>query len=304
MLTDKVQQQEYFAGYWLALQYRAQAIENLRSLRDQGNYRLGIEDGLDGNPPQVGTINDYRRSAASIEVPIGDVNRRNYLIGYTSARDFGYAERKRIFLEGLNGQQPSEFQQWLLQGLEDYNKGIPPRIDPNGGPDTGIIVRVAAPVVVAPPPALPSPGPGPGPTPAPPLPPVIIQPPAPYLRAKVFEVCAFAFFGLGSPMYFDRAYRLSRSLDARGNELLTALVSSWAKFEIIGDGIERNREGFGIGGQTGRIARAIVKNGINPDPRALGLNAFYGAQTSTGILLLNYNELAVLGLTVNDRIIN
>jgi hypothetical protein len=146
---------EYFAGYWLALAVSpAQAIENLRGLRDQGNYRLGIEDGLDGNPPQVGTINDYRRSAASIEVPIGDVNRRNYLIGYTSARDFGYAERKRIFLEGLKGQQPSEFQQWLLQGLEDFNAGIPPRIDPNGGPDTGIIVRVAAPVVVAPRPGL------------------------------------------------------------------------------------------------------------------------------------------------------
>lgn len=286
MFTDKAQREEYYGGYWLGKFRPADAEAQLKYLRDVPNVRQGIEDALDGKSPQVGVITDYTPTSAQIApVPVGDLNRRNYLIGYKGAQQEGYDVFHTRYVQRQGSTPLLEWQTWLFQGMEDFRAGRPPLIDPNGGPDVGKIVRVAVPV--------------------PPPPPVVNQPPPPItpapplVTAKVFEVCAFTVFGMR--LYIDQAYRFLKS-----GTKVSLVVSSLVSIEVLGNGIRRNRNGFELGGQNGpiadRISRAARAGRINPNPRNYDMPAWYGAQTSTGIRLFNHDELSNLGLLKSENL--
>ncbi len=117
-----------------------------------------------------------------------------------------------------------------------------------------------------------------------------------------FEVVA-TLFGKRQP--YDLAVALGKVQGLQG--LIPMLLNFGSGFELIGDGPDDKRRGYGLTGPNGAIARKvrglIARGQVNPDPQTYGLPAWVGTETRSGVRLLGRGELQAIGLydTLLDR---
>lgn len=292
----------YVSGYETQAQNPAMADQPARG----PFFVAGQTDRRAGNQPQLVSFGNGvfgpNPNLPPVDAPAAkkpwrptDAQVAEYWRGYQLGKNYNATARA-----GFAEADPDYYYQL---GLSDGGRGVPALWTPTSAPPVAggpVVYRTPdGRVVQLPPPPLTG---GPAPVGNPPIfrpAPQYVPQPNPgfpgWQEPKFYEVYA-TLLGKGRPL--DQVVKLQ---NLQGPDWLILGVSFGTDIKLLGDNVGDERRGYRLSGPNSAFAkeirRRIAMGQLPSDPRRLGLDAWYGARTSTGVRLLTARQLQALNFS-------